>query len=267
MSGYRELYGRTAHAKERMLADRSAGEQLFAEILDEQPRAGVAYLLRAEAYEALGDPTAALADYESAERLLEGPQWQAKAREGQARLRDGTRPRPDVSLPAVLPAAGPEAGNRSRTIDVAIVVALITAGASIGGIFLQHWLQTSQQPHSARSAEAPKAGQPVAAEAPKATGQPAVAAAPVPLTLDSILDRLASGKQRATYGAVSALLGVEPARLFDGFPRVPKTSWVVSKDTGLPTGQNERQIDRKLLTNSRILSTAEELKDWLDEHR
>src|SRR4051794_13058699 len=57
--------------------------------------------------------------------------------------------------------------------------------------------------------------------------------------LDDILERLERHHQRATFGAVAGLLGREPLTLFDGYPRTPRTSWVVSKSTGLPTGQQQ----------------------------
>jgi hypothetical protein len=88
------------------------------------------------------------------------------------------------------------------------------------------------------------------------------------LTLDSVIDVLARHQQRATFSAVAELLGVEPKSLFDGYPRRSRrTSWVVSRKTGRPTGQDNTDVDPDLLKNPHIISDSTELKVWLESHQ
>jgi hypothetical protein len=84
--------------------------------------------------------------------------------------------------------------------------------------------------------------------------------------LDSILERLERHRQRATFGAVAGLLGCEPMKLFDGYPRIPRTSWVVSKSTGEPTGQSGSEIHPDLYSNPHVIQSTSELKAWLSSH-
>ena len=77
--------------------------------------------------------------------------------------------------------------------------------------------------------------------------------------LGAILIRLDKYRQRATFGAVAGLLNRDAFTLFDGYPRTPLTSWVVSKGTGKPTGQSPSEIHPDLFDNPRILSSADEL--------
>ena len=44
-------------------------------------------------------------------------------------------------------------------------------------------------------------------------------------------------------------------------------SWVVNQSDGLPSEYHELQIDPKLRERERILSTAEELREWLADPR
>lgn len=54
--------------------------------------------------------------------------------------------------------------------------------------------------------------------------------------LDSILNAFNTHRQRATYGVVAALVGHPARSLPGGRPRNARRSWIVSKDSGLPTG-------------------------------
>jgi len=56
------------------------------------------------------------------------------------------------------------------------------------------------------------------------------------VTLDQILDALSRGRQRATYGAVAALLDRAPRTLMKGRERDRRHSWVVNSGNGQPTG-------------------------------
>jgi len=84
--------------------------------------------------------------------------------------------------------------------------------------------------------------------------------------LDSILARLERYRQRVTFGAVAGLLGREPLTLFDGYPRTPRTSWVVSKSTGKPTGQDGTALHPDLFKNPHVITNSGELKSWLATH-
>ncbi len=87
------------------------------------------------------------------------------------------------------------------------------------------------------------------------------------LTLDGILDALERHHQRATFGAVAAILGRDQRSLFKGYVRTPKTGWVVNKATGRPTGSNPEEIPDGLLEKERVINSAEELRVWLSENR
>ena len=81
--------------------------------------------------------------------------------------------------------------------------------------------------------------------------------------LDDILSALNARQQRATYSAVAALVGDTPRQLMRGKPRAPDNSWIVSKSTGRPTGYADTDVHPQLLSNEKVLSTREELSDWL----
>ena len=87
------------------------------------------------------------------------------------------------------------------------------------------------------------------------------------LTLDQILDILQHHRQRATFGAVAGVLGREPQNLFKGRPRTPRTAWVVSKDTGQPTGHKESELPPDLFKNEHVITTREELLQWIEQKK
>jgi hypothetical protein len=81
--------------------------------------------------------------------------------------------------------------------------------------------------------------------------------------LDGILAALNSHQQRATYGAVAALVGRTPRLLMHGRAREQGNSWIVSKTTGRPTGYVDADVHPQLAAHETILNTREELADWL----
>ncbi|HEX8943413.1 MAG TPA: hypothetical protein VF785_09765 [Gemmatimonadaceae bacterium] len=83
------------------------------------------------------------------------------------------------------------------------------------------------------------------------------------LTIDQILDALDRGRQRATYGAVAALLGTAPRTLMQGRQRDQRHSWVVSRQSGEPTGYSPEQIHPNLHERPEIFATKEELSEYL----
>ncbi len=82
-------------------------------------------------------------------------------------------------------------------------------------------------------------------------------------SLDSILDQLNQFHQRATYGAVAGVVNSSPRSLMAGRDRNPESSWIVSRQSGQPTGYAEDQKHGSLLERERILGSPEELRSWL----
>ena len=83
------------------------------------------------------------------------------------------------------------------------------------------------------------------------------------LTMDQILDALDGGHQRATYGAVAAILGKSPRTLMQGCERDRRHSWVVSRKNGEPTGYAPEQVHPALRESPEVFETKEELGRWL----
>ena len=83
------------------------------------------------------------------------------------------------------------------------------------------------------------------------------------MTLDEIVDQLDQRGQRATYGAVARLLGHSPRSLLKGRERGRRFSWIVNRETGLPTGYNDDQIDPRVKESGAIISDYAELDRWL----
>ena len=83
------------------------------------------------------------------------------------------------------------------------------------------------------------------------------------LSLDTILDRLEREKQRATYGAVGALIGRIPRSVMQGRPKDARHSWVVSSDTLLPSDYAAHEMASDLLAHDAVLTSGDELRDWL----
>jgi hypothetical protein len=83
------------------------------------------------------------------------------------------------------------------------------------------------------------------------------------ITIDGILSALDEGHQRATYGAVAALLQTSPRTLMQGRQRDQRHSWVVSRRSGEPTGYSPEQIHPNLHEKSEIFATKAELARYL----
>ena len=82
-------------------------------------------------------------------------------------------------------------------------------------------------------------------------------------TIDSILEQLDRFHQRATYGAVAGVVDSSPRSLMLGRERDPRSSWIVSRQNGLPTGYTPEQTHSEITARDRVLSTPEELRSWL----
>ena len=83
------------------------------------------------------------------------------------------------------------------------------------------------------------------------------------MTMDQILDALHHNHQRATYGAVAALLGKPPRTLMQGRERDQRHSWVVSRKSGEPTGYHPELVHPALRESERVIDTKEDLARWL----
>lgn len=85
--------------------------------------------------------------------------------------------------------------------------------------------------------------------------------------LDEILDLLNRHRQRATYGAVGAIVDRPASFLMGGRPRDHRHSWIVNQVTELPTGYGPEHMHPELHSRSEVLKTSRELQDWLQEVR
>ena len=83
--------------------------------------------------------------------------------------------------------------------------------------------------------------------------------------LTPILRELERAKTRATYGAIADHLSVTARFLMSNRPRDPLHSWVVSAQTGLPTGYGPDETHTDLLANERVLRTADDLAAFLTD--
>ena len=89
-------------------------------------------------------------------------------------------------------------------------------------------------------------------------------AAPPGFTVDSILEQLERFHQRATYGAVAAVVNSSPRSLMKGRERSPRSSWIVNRESGEPSGYPDEQIHTSLKERDQILDNAESLRAWLN---
>jgi len=82
-------------------------------------------------------------------------------------------------------------------------------------------------------------------------------------TIDTIVDQLDHFRQRATYGAVAAIVNRSPRNLMDKRTRSQRDSWVVSRKDGMPTGYPPEQVHPEIKSRESVLSTGGELECWL----
>lgn len=82
-------------------------------------------------------------------------------------------------------------------------------------------------------------------------------------TMDSILDALERGRQRATYGAVASAVSVSPRVLMKGRTRDRRHSWIVNRTTGLPTGYQPDELHPELQAHADVLATGQQLEVWM----
>ena len=83
--------------------------------------------------------------------------------------------------------------------------------------------------------------------------------------LDRILNLLGRHRQRATYGAVAALVDRPASFLMGGRPRDHRHSWIVNQETELPTGYGPDDMHPELQVRAEVLKTSQQLEDWMRE--
>jgi hypothetical protein len=138
---------------------------------------------------------------------------------------------------------------------------------------LHHPLDDTQLAHAGQTATVRKigfyhGGDPLyeLADLPGVWHEPCLADAGSPSELEDVVNRLARHHQRATYGAVAALVDRPATFVMNGYPRLPRYSWVVNGDSLLPTGYTQEQMDPALNQSERVLRTLEDLKEWMKDH-
>jgi hypothetical protein len=88
------------------------------------------------------------------------------------------------------------------------------------------------------------------------------------MNLDDVLECLERYSQRATYRAVAELLGF-PNNGYDQFrgrPYSHRNAWVVSEISQLPTGYDPSAFPPGFFTNSGLIMSGNDLRDWLSTH-
>lgn len=86
-------------------------------------------------------------------------------------------------------------------------------------------------------------------------------------SLKHVLDLLNQHHQRATYGAVAGFLGKTPRSLMQGLSRDWRHSWVVNKETGLPSEYPVGKIHPAISERLDIVESEAGLEAWLREPR
>ena len=81
--------------------------------------------------------------------------------------------------------------------------------------------------------------------------------------LTEVVAKLAQHSQRATYGAVGALVGLPAQSVMQGQSKCPQNSWVVSKRTGGPTGYDPSECAPGLIDGPPAIAKGAELAAWL----
>ena len=90
MGTWRNIMEAADAAKLEMLSDRVGGEKNFDLLLKQNPRDGMIYFKRGEAYEAIRENALAAADFQRAMAMFPKPEWKARAKEAAERVRSTT---------------------------------------------------------------------------------------------------------------------------------------------------------------------------------
>ena len=73
-------------------------------------------------------------------------------------------------------------------------------------------------------------------------------------------------RQRATYGAVAALVGLPNQAVMQGLPKCARNCWVVSTETGEPSGYGVEEISPDFSKDKPLIRSPETLAAWLENH-
>jgi hypothetical protein len=89
--------------------------------------------------------------------------------------------------------------------------------------------------------------------------------------VEFIAGKLNQHRQRATYGAVADIVGGSSRGLMAGKVRSQLFSWIVSKDSGRPTGYAPAEIHPDCLhqileRRGEVISDGPALLAWLKKH-
>ena len=82
----------------------------------------------------------------------------------------------------------------------------------------------------------------------------------------AIIHFLNDSRMRATYGAVGEVLGILPRGVGQALgERRIEASWIVNKESGLPTDYSPDLLHPELDSNAEIINTGEELANRMAE--
>jgi hypothetical protein len=82
-------------------------------------------------------------------------------------------------------------------------------------------------------------------------------------TVDEVVSVLDRFRQRATYKAVGAVVGRPAQSVMSGRPHSRLDSWVVQKQTHMPTGYLPHEIHPELRHRTRVITSGADLASWL----
>ena len=86
------------------------------------------------------------------------------------------------------------------------------------------------------------------------------------MELDQIVTILERHKQPATYGAVGGVVGMHHKFVMKGRERNHRNSWVINKQTRVPSGYKPSEVDPSLpgaIREKPVIETPEDLDAWL----
>ena len=84
-------------------------------------------------------------------------------------------------------------------------------------------------------------------------------------SVDEIIEVLEANRHRATYGAVADVAGGIARGVMQGRRRTQRNSWVVAKESGLPTGYSAAEMHPLLRSNKYVFSEGKKLRVRLGE--
>jgi hypothetical protein len=87
------------------------------------------------------------------------------------------------------------------------------------------------------------------------------------MTLVEIMQLLNAHHQRATYGAIAAVVGGIAQSIGRRLgARNHLNSWAVNAHTGLPTAYAPAEMHPDLLANDHVIADGQELQEWVNQY-